>query len=110
MLHQPTQQYYTKEHDKQNTTNCTNDSRLCNCRNHNQCPMPGNCLQANVVNKAEITTTDNNETNTYIGVTAKDKIPEPHKIHQQHQIPKRDRTFQIDLATEEKQPTTQDQV
>ena len=49
-----------KKHDKQNTTNCTNDSRLCNCRNHNQCPMQGNCLQANVVYKAEITTTDNN--------------------------------------------------
>ena len=59
-----------KKHDKQNSTKRTNDSRLCNCRNHNQCPMQGNCLQANVVYKAEITTTDNNETKTYIGVTA----------------------------------------
>ena len=59
-----------KKHDKQNTTKRTNDSRLCNCRNHNQCPMQGNCLQANVVYKAEITTADNNETKTYIGVTA----------------------------------------
>ena len=32
--------------------------------------MQGNCLQANVVYKAEITTTDNNQTKTYIGVTA----------------------------------------
>ena len=37
--------------------------------NHH-CPMQGNCLQANVVYKAEITTADNNETKTYIGVTA----------------------------------------
>ena len=37
-----------------------------------QCPMQGNCLQANVVYKADITTTDNNETKTYIGVTAND--------------------------------------
>ena len=51
-----------KKHDKQNTTKHTNDSRLGNCRNHNQCPMQGNYLQANVVYKAEITTTDNNET------------------------------------------------
>ena len=59
-----------KKHDKQNTTKRLNDSCLCNCRNHNHCPMQGNCLQANVVYKTEITTTDNNETKTYIGVTA----------------------------------------
>ena len=49
--------------------NHTNDSRPCNCRSHNQCSMQGNHLQANVVYKADITTTDNNETKTYIGVT-----------------------------------------
>ena len=32
--------------------------------------MQGNCLQAGVVYKADITTTDNNETKTYIAVTA----------------------------------------
>ena len=67
---QPTQQDNTKKHDKQSTTKHTNDSRPCNCRSHNQCPMQGNCLQANVVYKADITATDNNETKTYIGVTA----------------------------------------
>ena len=56
-----------KKHDKQSTTKHTNDSRLC--RIHNQCPMQGNCLQANVVYKADITTTDNNERKTYIGLT-----------------------------------------
>ena len=59
-----------QNHDKQNTTRRTNDSRLCNCRNRNDCPIQGDCLQTNVVYKAEITTTDNNETKTYIGVTA----------------------------------------
>ena len=65
--------------------------------------MQGNCLQANVVDKADITTTDNSQRIQY-------KIPEPHEINQQQKISKRDRTFQIHLATERQQLTTQDQV
>ena len=59
-----------RKHAKQNTTKRTNNSRLCNCRNHNQYSMQGSCLQAKVVYKAEITTAVNNEMKTYIGVTA----------------------------------------
>ncbi len=59
-----------KKHNQQTKPTSTNDSRLCNCRNQKQCPIQGHCLQANVVYKAEVTTTDNNETKTYIGVTA----------------------------------------
>ena len=71
ILHQQTQDNTEKKkHDKQSTNKHTDDSCLCNCRSHNQCPMQGNCLQANVVYKGDITTTDNNETKTYIGVTA----------------------------------------
>ncbi len=59
-----------KKHNQQTKPTSTNDSRLCNCRNQKQCPTQGHYLQANVVYKAEVTTTDNNETKTYIGITA----------------------------------------
>ena len=34
--------------------------------------IQGNCLKTNAIYKAEVTTTDNNETGTYIGITAND--------------------------------------
>ena len=58
-----------KNQDRQNKTNETRD---CNCRQNRQCPIEGKCLQTNVVYKADITTTDNNDTKTYIGVTSND--------------------------------------
>ena len=48
----------------------SNQTRDCNCRRNTTCPIQGKCLQTNVVYKADVTTTDNNETKTYIGVTA----------------------------------------
>ena len=59
-----------KKHDKHAKPLNTNTSRPCNCRSQEQCPMQGHCLQDNVVYKAEVTTSDNNETKSYIGVTA----------------------------------------
>ena len=59
-----------KTHDKHAKPLNTSTSRPCNCRNQEQCPTQGHSLQDNVVYKAEVTTTDNNETKSYIGVTA----------------------------------------
>ena len=48
------------------------DEKLCNCRQRVNCPTDGTCLTRSVVYKAEVTSTDNNTTQTYIGVTAND--------------------------------------
>ena len=48
------------------------DEKLCNCRQRVNCPTDGKCLTRSVVYKAEVTSTDNNTTQTYIGVTAND--------------------------------------
>ena len=61
-----------KRHDNQTKPTNTNSTRHCNCRQPDQCPIHGNCLKTNVIYKAEVTKTDNNETRTYIGVTAND--------------------------------------
>ena len=48
------------------------DEKLCNCRQRENCPTDGKCLTKSVVYKAEVTTTDNNARQTYLGVTAND--------------------------------------
>ena len=48
------------------------DARLCNCRQRVNCPTDGKCLTRSVVYKAEVTSTDDKTTQTYIGVTATD--------------------------------------
>ena len=48
------------------------DEKLCNCRQRVNCPTDGKCLTRSVVYKAEVTSTDNNTTQTYIGVTGND--------------------------------------
>ena len=48
------------------------DEKLCNCRQRVNCPTDGKCLTRSVVYKAEVTSTDNNTTQTFIGVTAND--------------------------------------
>ncbi len=58
-----------KDQDRQSGANASRDF---NCRQNRQCPIQGKCLHANVVYKAEITTTDNNDTKSYIGVTSND--------------------------------------
>ena len=42
----------------------------CNCRLPNECPLNGKCLTENLVYKAEITTTNVEETKIYIGMTS----------------------------------------
>ena len=50
----------------------TDDGKLCNCRQRENCLTDGKCLTKSVVYKAEVTTTDDNARQTYIGVTAND--------------------------------------
>ena len=59
-----------RRHDQKTETTNTNYTRNCNCRCTERCPTQGNCLKANVIYKADVTTTDNNMTKTYIRVTA----------------------------------------
>ena len=40
----------------------------CNCRNKEECPLPGRCQIDKVVYRATVTT--NNKTETYVGLTA----------------------------------------
>ena len=47
----------------------TQDSRLCNCRQKNSCPLDCKCLTKCVVYKATVTETASNNQETYIGLT-----------------------------------------
>ena len=47
----------------------TQDSKLCNCRQKNSCPLDGKCLTKCVVHKATVTETTSNNQETYIGLT-----------------------------------------
>jgi hypothetical protein len=43
---------------------------LCNCRNVKECPLNNMCLTKDLVYQAEVTTKDDNDRKTYIGMTA----------------------------------------
>ena len=43
---------------------------VCNCRNENECPLEGECLQNEIVYQATVTIRW--ETETYVGLTATD--------------------------------------
>ena len=45
------------------------NSRLCNCRNANNCPLSGKCLQESLVYQATVTTANDNKKATYVGLT-----------------------------------------
>jgi hypothetical protein len=44
------------------------DKPKCNCRNKEECPLPGECTSSNIIYEATITTA--NETKKYIGLAA----------------------------------------
>ena len=51
-----------KEQEKESGNNC-------NCRNKKECPLPDGCLTSSVVYQATVTRHDNQEEETYIGLT-----------------------------------------
>ena len=46
------------------------NQKLCNCRNANECPLNNVCLTKDLVYQAEVTTKDQSDRKTYIGMTA----------------------------------------
>ena len=64
---------YSSKHinDTADNTN-TKDTKTCNCRQKNTCPLNGNCLQSSLIYQATVTRKDNSTTETYIGLTEND--------------------------------------
>ena len=44
-------------------------TKICNCRQKQNCPLNGNCLQSSVIYQATVKRLDTNTTETYIGLT-----------------------------------------
>ena len=42
----------------------------CNCKNKTECPLEGSCLTKNIIYKAQVFTTNDNDMKEYIGMTA----------------------------------------
>ena len=51
-----------------NTQSPEPDTKPCNCRNKNQCPLGGKCRTSEIIYQATVTS-ENNTTETYIGLT-----------------------------------------
>ena len=59
-----------KSHHNNNVTeNETSNIKTCNCRQKDACPLDGNCLQSSIIYQATVTRTDNNTSETYVGLT-----------------------------------------
>lgn len=54
---------------KLSNDNIEDNSRDCNCRRPNDCPMNGKCLTTSLVYQATVTTIDNRPDQTYVGLT-----------------------------------------
>ena len=62
--------YVLKKHnDKAKNTKTNNDTKTCNCRKPDECPVSNTCLAKSLVYKAEVST-DKDNAKVYIGVTA----------------------------------------
>ena len=55
-----------------NTANNTAHTKSCNCRQKSLCPLNGKCLQSSIIYQANVTRTDNNTSQSYIGLTEND--------------------------------------
>ena len=56
-----------KQHNYRVLSTAENVDRLCNCRNKENCPLDGKCLQACIVYKADIIT--NKDSHIYYGAS-----------------------------------------
>ena len=62
--------YVLKKHnDKAKNTKTSNDTKTCNCRKPDECPVSNTCLAKSLVYKAEVSS-DKDNAKVYIGVTA----------------------------------------
>ena len=48
------------------------DTKTCNCRQNNTCPLKGNCLQSSLIYQATVTRKDYSTTETCVGLTEND--------------------------------------
>ena len=46
------------------------NEKLCNCRNLNECPLNKMCLTDNLIYRVKVTTNDQSDRKTYIGMTS----------------------------------------
>ena len=53
----------------QNTNPEEANAKLCNCCKKDSCPLNGECLQCAVIYQAKVTHSDNNQLETYVGLT-----------------------------------------
>ena len=51
------------------TSDAENNSKLCNCREKNSCPLNGKCLKKGVVYQATVVQKLTHQRGTYIGIT-----------------------------------------
>ena len=54
---------------KQDSANNNICNKTCNCRKTDECPLQQQCMTSGVVYQATVTTKENNQTATYIGMT-----------------------------------------
>ena len=67
ILNKHATQTNANKNDTRQTVN--NETQQCNCRQRDACPVEGKCLSASLVYQADVTTADNGETKSYVGVT-----------------------------------------
>ena len=58
-----------QKHNKNILQKKDNNYRKCNCREQNNCPMRGECLEKSVIYQAEVTSNNGERVETYIGLT-----------------------------------------
>ena len=70
------------------------NTKHCNCRNKEACPLQGNCLIDSIIYRGNITTSNKNDENNYIGLT-------------ENQFKGRERYHHHTFQKEEKKSSTQ---
>lgn len=59
-----------KAHNNKLASKEEHDEPRCNCRNQEDCPLPGKCTVRNIIYEATVTTTTTNESKRYFGLTS----------------------------------------
>ena len=65
----PSFQSNVKSHNNKIVGKKSSDVKRCNCRDKEKCPLQGNCLIDSVIYRGNITTSNKNDENNYIGLT-----------------------------------------
>ena len=90
----PSFQSNVKSHNNKILGKKSSDEKRCNCRDKEKCPLQGNCLIDSVIYRGNITTSNKNDENNYIGLT-------------ENQFKGRERHHHHTFQNEEKKSSTQ---